>query len=123
MALPEALSALTLLRTLDASRNLLTLLPAGLGLAAALERAAAHHNPLLAPPPEILRRPAAAAVAYLRGVHAARSSGRLDWSGLGLMTADTLPVMLPDGEAGLLREVRAPGQKPAPRALNKSRAC
>ena len=47
------------------------------------------------------------AVAYLRGVHAARSSGRLDWRGLGLMTADTLPVMLPDGEAGLLRELDA----------------
>lgn len=105
VALPETLSALTLLRTLDVSRNLLTVLPAGLGRAAALERAAAHHNPLLAPPPEILRRPAAAAVAYLRGVHAARSTGRLDWNGLGLMTADTLPVMLPDGEAGLLREV------------------
>ncbi len=105
VALPETLSALTLLRTLDLSRNLLTVLPAGLGLAAALERAPAHHNPLLAPPPEILRRPAASTVAYLRGVHAARRTGRLDWNGLGLMTADTLPVMLPDGEAGLLREV------------------
>ena len=106
MALPESLSALTRLRTLDVSRNLLTVLPAGLGLAAALERAPAHRNPLLAPPPEILRRPAAAVAAYLRGVHAARRTGRLDWIGLGLMTADTLPVMLPDGEAGLLREVR-----------------
>ena len=109
MALPESLSALTRLRTLDVSRNLLTVLPAGLGLAAALDRAAAHHNPLLAPPPEILRRPAAAAVAYLRGVHVARSTGRLDWNGLGLMTADTLPVMLPDGALGLVREVHVDG--------------
>ncbi len=103
VALPETLSALTRLRLLDVSSNLLTVLPAGLGLAPALEPPVAHRNPLIAPPPEVFRRRAAAA--YLRAVHAARRTGRLQWAGLGLMAADTLPVMLPDGDGALVTEL------------------
>jgi Leucine-rich repeat (LRR) protein len=105
IALPETLSALTRLRVLDLAHNLLTVLPAGLGLAAALEPPAVQRNPLIAPPSEVLRRRPPAVVPYLRGVHAARRTGRLDWKGLGLMALDTLPVMLPDGDAALLKEV------------------
>ena len=41
-------------------------------------------------------------VSYLRGVHMARKSGKLDWNKLNLCTIDTLTVMLPEGDAALI---------------------
>ena len=104
-ALPEALSALHALVDLDLSNNRLTILPAGLGCATGLTRLVAARNPLLAPPPEVLRQGAAAAVRYLAGVKAGRREEPMDWRELGLMTLDTLSVMLPDGLGVSVREL------------------
>ncbi len=53
----------------------------------------------------MFRREASAVVKYLRGVLVARKTGRLDWNGLGLMSIDSLVVMLPDGDASLVEEL------------------
>lgn len=106
IALPETLSALSVIATVDVSFNHLTVLPCGLGISPALRQIIAHHNTqLLAPPHEILKQGASVVAHYLASVHTARKTGRLDWSGLGLCTLDTLLVMLPDGDASLIVEL------------------
>lgn len=105
IALPETMSALVSLKTVDLSCNHLTVLPCGLGMASELEHIFVRQNPLLAPPVELLRRDASAVVKYLRGVLVARKTGKLDWNGLGLMSLDSLVVMLPDGDAALVEEL------------------
>jgi Leucine-rich repeat (LRR) protein len=105
IALPETMSCLLSLKMADFSSNNLTVLPCGLGMASELETIYVRNNPLLAPPIEMFRREASAVVKYLRGVLVARKTGRLDWNGLGLMSIDSLVVMLPDGDASLVEEL------------------
>ena len=105
VALPETISSLVSLKTVDLSENCLTVLPCGLGMASELEQILVRQNPILAPPIEILRREASVVVKYLYGVHVARKTKRLDWNGLGLMSLDSLVVMLPDGDAALVEEL------------------
>ena len=92
IALPETISSLVSLKTIDLSENHLTVLPCGLGMASELEQIIVRQNPLLAPPIELLRKDAATVVKYLRGVHLARKTGRLDWNALGLNSLDSLVV-------------------------------
>lgn len=105
VALPETISSLVSLKTIDLSDNYITVLPCGLGMASELEQIYVRQNPLLAPPIEVLRRDASIIVKYLYGVHMARKTKRLDWNGLGLMSLDSLVIMLPDGDAALVEEL------------------